>query len=499
MFLKKPIVINVFGGPGAGKCFKKGTEILMADGAIKKVEDIRVGDEVMGPDSEPRTVISLSRGEGELFEISPIRGKPYYATGNHILPLKLNHHCIEKSEFYSVKEFMDLSEWRKKRLKLYRSNCIEFKKREVPIDPYFMGYWLGIENDVNQETASKDNEIIKNAAEAVKDGATLNVLRNLSIPNNKRIPELYKINSRKNRLELLAGLMDANGNLTNGCFEIITKHETLSHDIQFLCRSLGLAAYDSVKMIDGVECHRVSISGDLTNVPVKLNGKKAKPIKRAKNALRTGLRVKSIGLGAFYGFEVDKDHLFLLSDFTVTHNSTTAAGVFNLLKLHGLNGELVTEYAKDLTWEQSLKKLENQYYVFGKQYHRMWRVSDSVDIIVTDSPLILSKVYGIYLGRNWPDCFYDTVMNAFNDFNNVNFYLKRLKHYNPAGRNQTEHEAKELDDIIREVLINNGIEFEDVPGNFQAVNTIVKRILSKINVKPKFLIERVENNGLGPA
>lgn len=173
--------------------------------------------------------------------------------------------------------------------------------------------------------------------------------------------------------------------------------------------------------------------------------------------------------------------------------STTAAGVFNLLKLHSLNCELVTEYAKDLTWEKSLKKLENQYYVFGEQYHRMWRVRDSVDIIVTDSPLILSKVYGVYLGKNWPNCFYETIIDTFNSFNNLNFYLKRLKHYNPAGRNQTEHEAKELDVVIKELLLEHNIDFEIIPGNYKAVNIIVQKVLSMVNMKIKFILKEVNN------
>lgn len=169
--------------------------------------------------------------------------------------------------------------------------------------------------------------------------------------------------------------------------------------------------------------------------------------------------------------------------------STTAAGVFSLLKLHGLNGELVTEYAKDLTWEQSLKKLENQYYVFGKQFHRMWRVKDAVDIIVTDSPLVLSKVYGEFLNKGWPSCFYETVMDAFNSFNNLNFMLKRMKHYNPAGRNQTEHEAKKLDNIIKNLLVDQGVKFTELPGDFNAINTISEIVADKIGIELKFKIE----------
>ena len=58
--------------------------------------------------------------------------------------------------------------------------------------------------------------------------------------------------------------------------------------------------------------------------------------------------------------------------------STTATGVFSLLKLHGVNAEFVSEFAKDLTWEERYKTLKNQNYVSAKQHHRQWRLSDDV-------------------------------------------------------------------------------------------------------------------------
>lgn len=70
--------------------------------------------------------------------------------------------------------------------------------------------------------------------------------------------------------------------------------------------------------------------------------------------------------------------------------STTAAGLFYQMKLKGINVELITEYAKDMTWEERYNTLSNQLYIFAKQYSRQLRVKNKVDYIVTDSPLLLS-------------------------------------------------------------------------------------------------------------
>jgi hypothetical protein len=157
--------------------------------------------------------------------------------------------------------------------------------------------------------------------------------------------------------------------------------------------------------------------------------------------------------------------------------STTAASVFSLLKMHDVNAELITEFAKDLTWEKRLRTLDNQYYIWGKQHHRMWRVRDQVEVMVTDSPLILGLIYG---GPR-PDCFNETIMKSFNDeYDNMNYFLMRMKPFNPKGRNQTEEESKKLDDEILFMLANNNMRYKIVPGNLEGINDIAKRVLRRL-------------------
>lgn len=169
--------------------------------------------------------------------------------------------------------------------------------------------------------------------------------------------------------------------------------------------------------------------------------------------------------------------------------STTAAGVFSILKLHGVNAELVTEFAKDLTWEQRYKTLENQYYIWAKQYHRMWRLRDNVDVIITDSPLVLSLMYGEIC-----DTHRQTVLDTFrNTFDNMNYFLNRVKEYNPKGRNQTEQQARGIDNTVQQMLQNNDITYKTVTGNYTGINEITVDVLDRLRMDMHYAVDVIIN------
>ena len=75
---------------GSGKCIKFDTEIMMFDGSIKKVQDIKVGDKLMGDDSTERNVIGLARGIEPMYEIKLSDGDSFTCNESHILCLKYN-------------------------------------------------------------------------------------------------------------------------------------------------------------------------------------------------------------------------------------------------------------------------------------------------------------------------------------------------------------------------------------------------------------------------
>lgn len=160
--------------------------------------------------------------------------------------------------------------------------------------------------------------------------------------------------------------------------------------------------------------------------------------------------------------------------------STGAAYIFSKLKMMGINAELVTEFAKDKVWEESKAVFENQAYIFGKQYFRISRVQDKVDVIITDSPLLLSCFYNHneLLGEE----FNSLVTKIFNSYDSINVFIERAKAYNPNGRFQTEKESDELSKNLQNFLNKYGVACRYYPGNEDGYNTIVSDILRRVGI-----------------
>lgn len=129
-----------------------------------------------------------------------------------------------------------------------------------------------------------------------------------------------------------------------------------------------------------------------------------------------------------------------------TGKSVTAANVFAELKKQGKNCEYVTEFAKELVYEESYRVMENQIWIFANQHQRMHRLAKKVDYIVTDAPLFNSVVYSGKGEEHEP--FHKFVLYEFNKYNNLNVYLERETNYQQEGRYQDELGAKQIDQEV---------------------------------------------------
>ena len=167
--------------------------------------------------------------------------------------------------------------------------------------------------------------------------------------------------------------------------------------------------------------------------------------------------------------------------------STGAAYIFSRLKMAGVNAELVTEFAKDKVWEGSTEAFRNQAYLFGEQYFRISRLQNKVDVVVTDSPILLSGYYqeDPALGEEFDAC----VSKVFNSYSSMNVFIDRVKPYNEAGRRHTEAESNQIAHELTAFLDHHNIACDHYVGDMQGYDQIVDAVLLRItSLAPKLTI-----------
>src|SRR3990167_941670 len=143
--------------------------------------------------------------------------------------------------------------------------------------------------------------------------------------------------------------------------------------------------------------------------------------------------------------------------------SSLTASIFAGLKWADVNCEMALEFAKDVVWEESYNILTNQVYVFAQQLQRLHRLEEKVDVIITDSPLLLSIAYGEHYAIRVP-ALKSLVLEEHRRRSNINFFIKRVKPYRTAGRMQTEDEASALDGTIKNLLDTYGEPYIELEG-----------------------------------
>lgn len=158
--------------------------------------------------------------------------------------------------------------------------------------------------------------------------------------------------------------------------------------------------------------------------------------------------------------------------------STGAAYIFSKLKMLGINTELVTEFAKDKAWENNMEALSDQIYVFGEQHYRINRCANKVDVIITDSPLLLSVVYN--QSNLLKEEFNHFVANVFQSYHSINYFIERTKPYSQSGRLQTKAESDRLSRSIEAVLLNYHVEYRKVTGSVSEYDKIIDDIRKEL-------------------
>ena len=359
-------------------CHAKGQRVIMSNGTLKNVEDVKVGDHLLGPNSEVKTVLCLHRGRQEMRLVTPKRfGDPFVVNKDHILSLyktkQGGSHPSEQASYVNetVDSWQSSSKWHKHIHKLWKPKHVHFHCNiELPVDPYVVGAMLGDGSLVRSiGITSMDQEVFDYIdSYATRLGDTIRISNNGSKADShyyvgenlkdkfvsiglfpvstfeKFIPNSYLRSSYEDRLQLLAGLIDTDGHVNRSkghTIEYTTVSDRLCNDILFLVRSLGFTASFNEKTTSWVHngekkfstAFRIHFSGDTSVIPLKIKRHACltrPPVQRFNNC--TAFSVTNLPEDEYYGFEIDGDNLYLTEDYTVHHNSGKSRVIAEMIR-----------------------------------------------------------------------------------------------------------------------------------------------------------------------
>ena len=433
---KGSVIISAY--TGFGKCLGLDTDILMYDGTVKKVQNIKVGDKIMGDDSTERNILSVCRGQEQMYKISYNENEYFKANESHILSLYLTipyqiikYKNIFKVKFYrefkynftyfktieeakcfcltlkineiidiSIKNYINLETELKTNLKSFK-RIINFPYKEITHEPYSFSLWFFGKNLFSDKKINdRINKKFKNY-------------------NKNSIPYKYKCNNEKNRLELLAGIVDVIGiKVDDKSYKLEIKSLDICKDIVFVSQSLGFSTnYKKNKnnfiiFIKGYKLH---------TIPLRLERKKIKNNNFNFNiGILYDFEISKIKEKNYYGFTIHGNNRFVLGDFTITHNTFCSIYLSRIIGFKTLI--IVNKIVLMKQWEESINKFcdnaivqrltTKSKYNENSDYYIMNAInipkknkdffSDIGLVIVDEAHLIMAESLSKSLGRIFP-------------------------------------------------------------------------------------------------
>jgi hypothetical protein len=362
--------VLLLGKRRSGKCLLKGTKVLMSDGSTKKIEDIQIGDSVMGDDSKNRRVISTHNGYDTMYKITNQFNETYTVNSEHILSLKstfeykiktydkyylvrwldknklkiftkkfnkntntyesLIYFCNKNSDEIlniPIKTYLNLPNKVKKFLYGYQKP-IHFKPTQLSISPYLFGLLLNnsymhtrnskILKYLNKELPKYDSYLYYDVElQCYKINGKLNTYIKNFLNNN--IPKVYIQNSRNSRIELLLAILEINNYFDRGFYRANIYENNHINDIIFIIKSVGFSIYKYQ-------------TGDYLNIHISCNNKfilKHEDLyTQSTSLILNKITIENVGINEYFGIEIDQNSLFMLDNCIVTHNSWLVRDIF---------------------------------------------------------------------------------------------------------------------------------------------------------------------------
>lgn len=155
--------------------------------------------------------------------------------------------------------------------------------------------------------------------------------------------------------------------------------------------------------------------------------------------------------------------------------TTCAWAIASKLKMLHINTEYVSEYAKELVWDGKLEELKDQMKVSTTQHNRIKRLYDKVDVIVTDSPVLL----GLYYGEGkLSEVQRAVISNWHKETESFNLFIQRGNYYEQAGRLEDKQAAEGVDAELRRILYNENVYYGEYNQN--RLDTVTHNIVTTL-------------------
>lgn len=364
--------VLLLGKRRSGKCLIKGTRVMMADGSVRKIEDIHIGDTVMGDDSQSRTVVSLHNGYDTMYKITNQFKESYIVNSEHILSLKcifepkitlhndkyykirwfdknklkiITKKMLKENFSYDVlskildkntsdiinipiKQYMQLTNKVKKFLYGYQKPIL-FNEHTTSIDPYLFGLLLNNSymNTINSKILKYLKSVLPSYNSYLYYDIKLQSYKIVGKVNDymkkilesATIPLEYIRNSLQNRLSLLLSILEINGYFERGYYKIHLNEAKYVNDIIFIIKSLGLSIHklenDDYVIIYILNNDHIMLTKDDFKNPLP-------------SIVLNDIQIQDVGIHEYYGIEIDKNRLFMLENCIVTHNSWLVRDIF---------------------------------------------------------------------------------------------------------------------------------------------------------------------------
>lgn len=336
-------------------CLREGSKVVMWDGSLKNVEDIKEGDQLLGTNNNPANVLSLYKGTEKLYEITPSYSKPIVVNKDHVLSL----YNKETNEI----DITTVDDWVNKVSEDYRSSHYLYKNKQLAkfkdevekindpfeldgLDPYLVGHFITCGYKLHGMVIFWPHKAMMDCVPTIRDLCLTNEysfqefvaddIKGIAITGDKRHKrDVVEVQVLLNRIftserdqlvpvnSIPEEVFTSSSEYRRRVYEAMTTgalRPELENDFRRLVGSLGYGLKISTIVDNDNHYYDGYLSTSIDTVREEhLEKFSIKQLNKEEN---------------WYGFELDNNHLFYNDDYTVLHNSGKSLTIYMIMRWH---------------------------------------------------------------------------------------------------------------------------------------------------------------------